>query len=314
MASRAPALLGLLLLTAAASPRSVPAERTVTLSNHADRPINEVYASPSSLDDWGPDRLGEATIEPRESRRIVLGPAASGECLYDLQIVYGDASREEFRGMDLCRTRTLTLDATHAVPPEGAEGGGHSVLIENDSALPIQQVLISPAEAGEWGDDRLGHDSLSVGETAVVAYRGGCLADLRVVFENRSAEERRGLDLCAQGGVTIRPGWTTSVPSPSPRPSQAERLTTATAVSVVNRAGRPIRELYIFPEASAASGPERLGGSALDDGRETVVSVIRPPGTCRYAARVVYGGKTPNQDLSGLDLCREPALVVTPRT
>ncbi len=307
-------LLGALLLIAAAPSRSGGGERTLTIANRADQPINEVYASPSGIDDWGADWLGEATIEPRQQRRIALGQANPRDCLYDLQIVYADASREERRGVDLCRSRSVTFDATAAVPPPGAEGGDHAVLIANESGLPIQQVLVSPAEAGEWGEDRLGQDSLSVGDVASVAYRGGCLADLRVIFENRAAEERRGLDLCDLGGVTIAPGWTTAVSLTPRRATGASAALVRLDVTVVNQSGRAIRELYLFPETSASSGPDRLAATPLEDGARITVEVLRPPGSCRYGATIVYGGKTANQNIPGLDLCKAPTIVVPPRT
>ena len=313
MRRRIAALLGALILTAAAPPRGGPVERALIIANRADQPINEVYVSPSGIDDWGPDRLGEATIEPRQQRRIAVGPARPAECLYDVQVIYGDASREERRGVDLCRLRTVTFDATTATPPPGAEGGDHAVLIANESGLPIQQVLVSPAEAGEWGEDRLGHDSLSVGDVASVAYHGGCLADLRVIFENRAAEERRGLDLCALGGVTIAPGWTTAISLPPRRVSGASAALTPVNLTIVNQSGRTIRELYLFPENSASSGTDRLEAAPLDEGARVTVDVLRPPGSCRYGARIVYGGKTANQDISGLDLCQETTLVIPPR-
>lgn len=313
MRRRCAALLGLLLLTAAAP----PAERELSVANRSDRTINELYVSPVSSQDWGADRLGDVTIEPRRTRRLRIrldsDHASSGECLFDVQIVYSDASREERRRVDLCHTRRLAFDASDAVAPAGDESGGHPVLIDNESELPIQQVLISPAEAGDWGDDRLAAGSISVGETQAVMYRGGCLADVRVVFENRGAEERRGLDLCALRGVTIRPGWTTAPRLEPPRPAVARTPPLPLSITVVNHAGRAIQELYLFEENASDHGPERLGSTPLDDGGQVVIDMLRPPGSCRYRARVVYGGKTPNQDLGALDVCHEPTLVVPPR-
>jgi hypothetical protein len=40
--------------------------------------------------------------------------------------------------------------------------------------------------------------------------------DIRVVFENRAAEERRGVDLCRRASLSIEPGWTTTDELPSP--------------------------------------------------------------------------------------------------
>ena len=51
--------------------------------------------------------------------------------------------------------------------------------------------------------------AISVGDSRTLTYHGTCTADLRVVFDNRAAEERRGLDLCATPMLVIHPGWTT---------------------------------------------------------------------------------------------------------
>jgi hypothetical protein len=55
-----------------------------------------------------------------------------------------------------------------------------------------------------------------VGENGTISYRGSCTVDIRVVFENRAAEERRGVDLCRRASLSIEPGWTTTDELPSP--------------------------------------------------------------------------------------------------
>src|SRR5208283_4156547 len=99
-------------------------------------------------------------------------------------------------GVDLCRTRELAFDGSAATAPPGI-GVAHSVTLVNQSARPIQQVYISPPEANQWGDDRLAQGSISVADRRQLTWHGDCNVDLRVVFENRAAEERRGIDLCA---------------------------------------------------------------------------------------------------------------------
>lgn len=184
-----------------------PAEREVAVVNNSPRPINEVYVSTQTADQWGEDRLGESTLDPGDSLRLRLG--RTRECLFDAKVVYDDASREESRGVNLCRTRQIVFDgSTATAPPE--TGSEHSVTLVNHAKRPIQQVFISPAAASQWGDDRLAVGSISVGDRQAVTWRGDCTVDLRVVFENRAAEERRGLDLCGTPELSIEPGWTTA--------------------------------------------------------------------------------------------------------
>ncbi len=206
---RAAPLFGMILATAAAADpghQTGGAEREVSVVNHAKRAINELYISPVTSGQWGTDRLGDSMIAPGASRRVRI---AGGDCKVDVQVVYDDASREERHGTDICRDRQLVFDGSKAMLPAGLNAGTHPVVIVNDAARPIQQVLISPADSGDWGDDLLGQHSLSTGDRATLTYRGSCLADVRIVFDNRSAEERRNVDVCTLHGIDVKPGWTT---------------------------------------------------------------------------------------------------------
>jgi hypothetical protein len=191
-------------------------EREVTVVNHSQRPANELYVSPDSAEQWGDDRLGEHTLEPDDTIRLRLG--RTRECLFDVKVVYDDASREEVRGVNLCRTRQVIFDGSTATAPPDS-GAEHGVTLVNHAPRPIQQVFLSPAAANQWGDDRLGETSISVGERRLVTWRGDCVVDLRVVFENRAAEERRGVDLCETPAVSIEPGWTTADLLPVAKPA-----------------------------------------------------------------------------------------------
>jgi hypothetical protein len=213
------AVLGVLALATAGRAETVafapdPPEREVTVFNRSPRSINELYVSPSSTDQWGEDRLGDRTLAMGGSVRVRLG--RSRECLFDAKVIYEDASREEHRGVNLCRTRQFGFDGSAATPaPE--TGVEHAVTLADNSMRPIQQVFISSAEAAQWGDDRLGNSSISVGDRREVSWRGDCVVDLRVVFENRAAEERRAIDLCGTPALSIEPGWTTMDVLPRPK-------------------------------------------------------------------------------------------------
>ncbi len=201
-----------------------PGGRIVTVRNQSPRPVNELYVSPQTADQWGEDRLGDHTMNPGAFLRLHLG--RSRGCVFDFKVIYDDGSREEHRGVNLCRTRQLAFDGAAATPAPGS-GVAHSVTLVNQSAAPIQQVFISPPEANQWGDDRLGQDSISVGAQRQLTWHGDCDADLRVVFENRAAEERRGVNLCAVPALSIEPGWTTADVLPVPKAGSPAEATAA---------------------------------------------------------------------------------------
>lgn len=192
------------------------AERDLVVRNRATHAIDQIYVSPHQAERWGDDRLGDESVEPGKTFRLRLGRESA--CVVDVQIVYDDASEEEVNTVNICRTHQIVFDGSHAVAAQLPAGEPHHLVIANASSRPIQQVFVSPPEATQWGDDLLGNHSLSVGERAGVEYYGSCLADLRVVFDNRSAEERRGLDLCGLHGVLIAAGWDTADEPPVPKP------------------------------------------------------------------------------------------------
>jgi len=200
-------LAGLLALAAAAPEPQPPAELELLVVNQGRSAITELYASPSTADEWGDDRLAGVTVAIGKSYRLRLARVG---CRFDLQVIYDDASREESHGVDVCRNRQITFDGSTAIAPTEVFSQQREVTLVNRSGRPIQQVFVSPSAADQWGDDRLGEGTISTGATRSIGYRGPCTADLRVVFDNRSAEERRGLDLCATPALVIKPGWTTA--------------------------------------------------------------------------------------------------------
>jgi hypothetical protein len=195
-------------------PAPPAADRELAVVNHSRHVVNELYVSPSTADDWGDDKLGDDTLDPGKTFHVKLG--RTRDCEFDVQVVYDDASHEETRKVNVCRNRQVAFDGSAAVAAPAANAGNdHPLTVINNDTRPIQQVLISPADAGDWGDDRLNDDSISVGDEKRVPYSGDCVADVRVVFDNRSAEERRGLNLCDSPTLSIEPGWTTADAAPT---------------------------------------------------------------------------------------------------
>lgn len=185
----------------------------MTIANRSTLSITEIYVSPASTDAWGDDRLADAILEPGRTLRLRLGRLR--DCAFDFLLIYEDASREERLAQNLCRGRQVVFDGKLRSLPPMVALQVHEVALTNQSGRAIQQVFVSAADAPQWGEDLLGR-SISVGETGRVAFRGACTVDIRVVFENRAAEERRGIDLCRRANLSIEPGWTTSDELPAP--------------------------------------------------------------------------------------------------
>lgn len=281
-------------------PRGPLAERELTIVNHSDRAMNEIYISPSSADAWGEDRLGDAMLAPDDSIRLRLG--RTRDCAFDVQVIYEDASREQQLGQNVCRDRRMVFTGVNAQLPPAVLGARHQVALRNDSGRPIQQVFISPAEASQWGDDLLPDRGVSVGDSVELTYQGACAADLRVVFDNRAAEERRGLDLCETPSIDIRPGWTTADQVPTVAPA---------GVRLTNESGHAVLEFTLRPEGGNGAAHDLLGAVALSNG-ETLQLPFARNGDCRFDAHVVFDGGAPARELDGLDLCARPVITLQP--
>lgn len=302
-------LLAVLLLVGAGGGVGRPAradppagDRDVSISNRGARAIDELYVSPASADHWGEDRLGDDTLPPGQTLRLKLGHVR--DCVFDIQVVYEDGSHEDSKGVNVCRTRGLSFDGSAATAP--AQAPAREVTIANRAARPIQQVFISPGDAGDWGEDRLVNSSISVGATATLRYRGDCVADLRIVFDNRAAEERRAVDVCASRRIAIQPGWTTADTVPTEARPGAE----AVQLTVTNRTGHALVALYLIAAKSHAPGPDLLGSAGLADGASVTIAFARPAGTCRFVARALFAAGEPAQTVDGLDLCQSLDVVL----
>lgn len=77
------------------------------LVNQSGRVIEEFYASPSSAQGWGPDRLGENAVVPPGQYQPVRLP--QGECSYDLRWVWQGGQAGERRGVNACTTTNYVV-------------------------------------------------------------------------------------------------------------------------------------------------------------------------------------------------------------
>jgi len=313
MGMRSAALAGLLLGMLAGPgvaevprpQRSLPAPRELTIVNQSRRPVFQLHISSTEADQWGDDRLGEATIPPGGSFRVRLG--RTRECQFDVQVIYDDLSHEEQRGLDICRNRRVAFDGKAAIAPIDPFATDHEITIENEAPLPIRQVFVSSGAADQWGEDLAPAGGIMPQSEGRLRYHGACTADLRVVFDNRAAEERRGVDICARPRLAVRPGWTTAEEPPGALPVQVGEIT------LMNRTGQAITELFLSPDNPASGPPDGdvLGNAVLPPGGQLTVAFDRGR-ACRFNARIRHGGDREDQHQDGIDLCRSPLVSLGP--
>ncbi len=76
--------------------------------NRSGYQINEIYVGPSSSPNWGRDLLGQNVLANGRSFNVTFS-GNSGECLWDIKIVYEDRDESEMRQVNLCRVSRVTM-------------------------------------------------------------------------------------------------------------------------------------------------------------------------------------------------------------
>lgn len=105
MVTMAAAFVGAVL---AAGEASAQAKQDFQLVNRTGYQIDEVYVGPNSSDEWGDDVLGKQVFEDGKLVNIRFNPKAS-VCSWDIQVVYNDGDKSQFRNIDLCSVSKITL-------------------------------------------------------------------------------------------------------------------------------------------------------------------------------------------------------------
>jgi hypothetical protein len=235
----------------------------VTIANASPVALRELQATRSDGDPaareaaaWGPDRLG-APVPPGATGTLRLRSRA---CSFDLRAVYDDSRVETRQGLDLCRVREVAFDRS-GIPRQPRR----SVVLANRHLGPVQQAFLSGSSDADWGPDRLGGSPLAGGDDTAAEMEGPCEADLRIVFANGSAEERRGVDICETTRIVLRPGWVLAERLDEEGPLVAEQAPATGLLRIRNAGPLPIVELYTVP-AGGERGEDRLGADILPIG------------------------------------------------
>jgi hypothetical protein len=86
-----------------------------------------------------------------------------------------------------------------------AAAGDPSFRLNNAAGRTIREVYVSGSDDTGWGADRLGASVLEHGRAIFVRLPSGqCVNDLRIVFMDGRAQERRGMNTCALADVTVQ--------------------------------------------------------------------------------------------------------------
>jgi hypothetical protein len=160
----------------------------------------------------------------------------------------------------------------------------------NRSSAAITEFFATPAGRANWGRDRLDGKGLAPGAKAAVRLLadGNCLYDLRAVFADGRAEEKRDLNTCQAEDVAMGEA--------GPAAAKGFRLFNRGTAAITEIAARPLGvDKWVTNHLSA--GPIPPGGERR--------FALPPGGQCVFDLRVIFeDGK--QREKHGADLCKSP--------
>jgi hypothetical protein len=187
-------------------PAAAQAQNRFWLVNDTGRVIERAFVSSSRVQDWGPDILGNSILPP--GNRVWVTPNF-GDCILDVRVTYQGGGEESRMQVNACNLSTIAFGrsaGTGARVQGGGAGaavspvaGNPSFWLANGSGVTIREVYVSLATESNWGPDRLGSQVLNPGQRLQVSLPAGvtCLVDMRIVYMNGQAAERRRVQTCS---------------------------------------------------------------------------------------------------------------------
>ena len=152
----------------------VSAVGNVTIINKTGYTIYYLKISPASADDWGDDWLGDDVLVDGDNITLDLADAGyAKQCEFDIKAVDEDEDSYIQWDVDLCERSKIILTMDDYVVPDDDQGSGvetdcgypQDVTIKNSTGFDIWYVYISPTDAEDWGNDRLGDEVIMDGDS-----------------------------------------------------------------------------------------------------------------------------------------------------
>ena len=204
---------GIAVLTAGSIAATAAAQApnpSFNVVNRASSAINQVFATPVGMTTWGRDRIGDRPIPPGQTGPVRL--PADGNCVYDIRVVYANGQVDERRSLNTCNVDNVIFPSPggrNGAP--GRQQAGRqpatddpSFRLVNRGRSAINELYASAEGEDNWGEDRLGEDTVAPGAARVVRLPAGqCVYDVRIVYANGEATEKRHLNLCGLNDMRV---------------------------------------------------------------------------------------------------------------
>lgn len=171
--------------------------------NRTQHTINEVYASAAGNTNWGRDRLVDKTVAPGSTFAVRL--PADGNCIYDIRVVYTNGTADERRNLNTCNLDNVIFP-TNSRAPAGRQQAmdDPSFRLVNRGRSEVNELYASLSGEENWGEDRLGDSTVAPGTSKVIRLPNGqCLYDVRIVYANGEATEKRRVNLCTMADMRV---------------------------------------------------------------------------------------------------------------
>ncbi|WP_426958108.1 hypothetical protein [Muricoccus radiodurans] len=192
--------------------------------------------------------------------------------------------------------------------PAAAQGNPSFSLV-NRSGQTIMEIYASSVSVNSWGQDLLGANVLPNGQSFQVNLPPNqCQNDIRVVYQDRRSEERRGVNTCQLTEVVFGNQQQQATPAPGGKGGGAAPAATGNpSFNLVNRTNKTIQVLRASPSSDQNWGEDRLGTAVVPPGGTFQIRL--PAGECTYDVRIEYADNTA-EERRGIDLCSISTLTV----
>jgi hypothetical protein len=180
--------------TVAAPALAQSTDPSFNLVNRSGQAINEIYVSPVQETHWGRDLLGNAALPDGRAFPVRLSPAVG--CRQDVRVVYGDGRAEERRNQNTCAITQMVFGQGVAAPPGAGAGRNPSFNLVNHGGQAMREVYVSSVRESTWGQQRLPRPMQPGQHLPVRLPLNDCVNDIRVVWSDGRADERRAVDTC----------------------------------------------------------------------------------------------------------------------
>lgn len=195
-----------------------------------------------------------------------------------------------------------------AGPAVAQQQNNPSFNLVNRAQAPINEVYATPQGTDNWGKDMLSDTTVSPGASfAVRLPLGQCTYDVRVVYGNGRAEEKRGLDTCSVNDVVFN-GSSAAAVAGQGNGSQAGGQQSAQqglSFTITNLSKITISSVFATPTGVDNWGQDRLGAQGTIEHEATKTISLPNDGKCLYDIRFVYSDDSTFEKRK-VDLCHDP--------